>query len=145
MNETSYSAIPTGIAAELRNFLNICEESLSLVTREAQALGGQGDYEPLEFFRQRKYLLPNLESSLMNLRSQRTAWLNCQAPDRDRCDEVKSLFQTIQGILMKILLLDRENQQAMLRRGLVPARYVPTAVTQKPNFVANIYQRHHSR
>jgi hypothetical protein len=142
MSPTHYSAIPTSIAVELRNFLKICEDSLSLITRESHALGGQGDYQPFEFFQQRKNLLPNLETALMNLRNQRVAWLKCNLADRDGCEEVKSLFQTIQGVLMKIFLLDRENQQAMLRRGLMPAQYVPAAVAQKPNYVASIYQRH---
>jgi hypothetical protein len=43
---------------------------------------------------------------------------------------------------MKILLLDRENQQAMLRRGLVPARHLPPPAAQRPHFVAGLYQRH---
>jgi len=38
-------------------------------------------------------------------------------------------------------LLDRENQQAMLRRGLVPTRHLPAAAVQQPNYVASLYQR----
>jgi hypothetical protein len=142
MNNHSLSSIPGSVAAELRRFLKICEDSLSLVTGEGQALAGQGEYEPFQFFQQRKNLLPNLETALMNLRDQRKAWLGCSPGDRDRCEEVKSLFQTIEGVLMKILLLDRENQQAMLRRGLMPAQYVPASAAQRPNYVASVYQRH---
>ena len=138
----SISRIPDGVAAELRHFLKICEDSLSLVTCEGQALAGQAEYQPFQFFQQRKNLLPHLETSLMNLRNQRTVWLGCNPGDRDGCEEVKSLFQTIEGVLMKILLLDRENQQAMLRRGLMPAQFVPASVAQRPNYVTSVYQRH---
>jgi len=55
---------------------------------------------------------------------------------------VKSLFQAVQGTLMKVLLLDRENQQAMLRRGLVPVRHLPAAAAQRPHFVTSLYQKH---
>jgi len=43
---------------------------------------------------------------------------------------------------MKLLLLDRENQQALLQRGLVPPCHLATAAVQQPNFVANVYKRH---
>jgi hypothetical protein len=55
---------------------------------------------------------------------------------------VKELFQSVQGLVMKLLLLDRENQQALLRRGLVPTRHLATAAVQQPNFVASVYKRH---
>jgi hypothetical protein len=45
-------------------------------------------------------------------------------------------------MLMKIVLLDRDNQQALLRRGLVPPRHLPRAAGQQPHFVAGLYQRH---
>jgi hypothetical protein len=139
------SQIPASIAAELHHFLEVCETTLTLATREAQALAGSEEYLPADFGRQRKNLLPNLETALMNLRNQRSLWLNCHPEVREHCDEVKLLFHKIQGILMKLLSLDRENQQAMLRRGLMPAQFVPASATQKPNYVASIYQRHKSR
>ena len=52
------------------------------------------------------------------------------------------MFQTIQSLLMKVLLLDRENQQALLRRGLVPAKHLPPVAAQQPHYVAGLYQRH---
>jgi hypothetical protein len=41
-----------------------------------------------------------------------------------------------------LLLLDRENQQEMLRHGLVPATQLPPAASQRPNYVAGLYRRH---
>jgi hypothetical protein len=43
---------------------------------------------------------------------------------------------------MKILLLDRENQQAMLRRGLMPAQYVPASAAQRQNYITSVNRRH---
>jgi len=38
--------------------------------------------------------------------------------------------------------LDRENQQALLRRGLVPARHINACSAPPSNFVATLYRRH---
>lgn len=127
------------LASDLRAFLLLCEDALALVTRENHALTSSAGYQPIEFCQRRKDLLPHLEKALTRLRIQRVVW---QQSGREANEELKSLFQTIQGILMKVFTLDRENQQALLRRGLVPAQFVPSAAAQKPNFVAGLYQRH---
>jgi hypothetical protein len=131
----------TGLIFELRTYLHLCEEILSVVTRESQALSGQTNYQPLEFHQQRKSLLPNLESISGKLRLRRLIWQQAPPSERASCEEAKPLFQSIQSLLMKVLLLDRENQQAMLRRGLVPVKHLPAAAVQKPHYVANLYQR----
>jgi hypothetical protein len=46
-----------------------------------------------------------------------------------------------QDLLMKILVLDRENEQALLRHGLVPVRDLPSVNRQRPHFVAQMYRR----
>ncbi|MCC6233741.1 MAG: hypothetical protein IT580_13910 [Verrucomicrobiales bacterium] len=46
---------------------------------------------------------------------------------------------------MKILLLDRENEQALLRHGLVPARELPSVNRQRPHFVSDLYRRQGTR
>ena len=130
--------------ADLRDYQTICDEALVLTTRENQALSSGGEYQPFEFYQLRTSLLPRLETALVQLRKWREIWLRVSAAERASCSEVKELFQSVQSLLMKLLLLDRENQQALLKRGLVPPRHLAaTAVqVQKPNFVANVYKRH---
>ena len=55
--------------------------------------------------------------------------------------EIAELLRENQNLIMKILVLDRENEQALLRKGLVPLRQVPPANRQRPHFVSSIYQR----
>lgn len=141
MNSLLTPPFINGLAAELRSYLVLCEEILHLIAHENQALSGQGIYQPLEFQEKRRNLLPNIEMLLAKLRSRRLVWQQAPKPERDRCSEISPLFQNIQDKLMKILLLDRENQQVMLRRGMVPANHLPTP-TPKPNYVASVYQRH---
>ena len=128
--------------SDLRVYLGICEEALALTTRENQALAAAAEYQPFQFFQLRTSLLPRLENALVQLRKWREIWLRVSPAERAGCSEVKVLFQSVQSLLMKLLLLDRENQQALLRRGLVPPRHLATAAVQQPNYVANVYKRH---
>ena len=115
---------------------------MTLAVSENQALAGQSTYQPFEFYQQRKNLLPRLEESLMALRKWRNRWQQAVPAERAGCSEVKALFQSAQSLLMKVLLLYRENQQALLRHGLVPARHLPSSVVQQPHCVADAYRRH---
>jgi hypothetical protein len=139
---TAHLPFASEMISDLRTYLGICDEALALTSRENQALSAGGEYQPFEFFQLRRSLLPRLENALVQLRKWREIWLRVSPAERAGCSEVKVLFQSVQGLLMKLLLLDRENQQALLRRGLVPPRHLGTAAAQQPNYVANVYKRH---
>ena len=51
------------------------------------------------------------------------------------------LLRQNQDLTMKIILIDRENEQSLLRRGLVPPRELPSVNRQRPHFVADLYRR----
>jgi hypothetical protein len=141
MNDPLSAEFTAGLIFELRSYLNLCEEFLALAVRENQALCGPAQYQSFEFDQKRQSLLPELETVSKKLRQRRQLWQQASPSARAQCREAKPLFQNIQGLLMKVLSLDRENQQAMLRRGLVPARHLPAAAVQKPHYVASLYQR----
>ncbi len=137
MNPPIATDFTNGLALDLQAFRALGEEILGLVTRESQALSNQNDYQPGEFNQTRIHLIPELDSALMNLRTQRQS-----RRQATQSEEIAKLFQTIQSLLMKILHLDRENQQALLRRGLVPAKHLPPVAAQRPHYVAGLYQQH---
>ena len=141
MNPTLAPEYAAGLALDLRTFVALCEDVLALVTRENQALAGPKGYQSSEFDQKRKRLIPELESALITLRKRRQLWRENGQPG-GHSEEIKRMFPTIQSLLMKILCLDRENQQAMLRLGLVPAKHLPPAGAQHPHYVAGLYQRH---
>ncbi len=130
------------LVRSLKTHLALCEEVMALTRRENLALTGAPDYEPSEFCRQRKDLLPRLEESLMSLSTWRKRWQGRAPAGRAGCAEVNSMCQAVQVLLTRILLLDRENQQALLRRGLLPAPHLPAAAVQRPHCVADAYRRH---
>ncbi len=49
-----------------------------------------------------------------------------------------------QDLIMKIIVLDRENEQGLLRSGLLPDCQLPSANRQRPRFVADLYRRNSS-
>jgi hypothetical protein len=135
------------IAAELRAHHEVCREFLALFTEENSALRGAQAWSSAGFDDKRKRLLPQLESVLIRLRSCREQWSQMNVGERARCGEINQLLRDIQHLLPRLLLLDRENQQEMLRRGVVPAAQVSAVAqnataNQRPHFVAGLYQRH---
>ena len=130
------------LSKNLREHIALYDEILTLVTHESQALAGAGEYQPFEFYQGRKALLSRLSSSLNLLRTWRQAWQRLEPQERARYSEVKALLQTAQDALVRILQLDRENQQALLRRGLLPAQHVSNFSSQSPHFAAQLYRRH---
>ena len=139
MNPETFAA---DLAQELQGYLDLCRECLTLFTEENQTLRRPQPWSPGEFNAQRKRLLQSLELALIKLRSFRQWWERLPADKHEVCGEMKNLFRDIQNLLPRLLLLDRENQQEMLRRGLLPATQLPPAASQRPNFVANLYRRH---
>lgn len=127
---------------ELRAFLVLCEEALTLFSRENRALAVPGDFQSFEFYQGRKNLLPRLDAAIPLLRKWRQAWQRLGAEEREQCSEIRALLQASQDAVVRVLMLDRENQQALLRRGLCPAQHLPPAASQQPGFVAQLYRRH---
>ena len=132
---------PQSIAEGLQTHLAVCEEVLRVVEQEHQALQGTETYAAEEFARQRKTLLPRLTQSLECLSRNRAAWQRLDAAERARHPGVAALLRTNQDLIMRVIVLDRENEQALLRRGLVPPRHLPPADRQRPHVVAGLYQR----
>jgi hypothetical protein len=132
----------TELTNHLRGYLTLCEDVLALTSRENQALSSSNEFQPFDFFQGRKALLLRLDESLNLIRTWRQAWQQLDAKERARYSEVKSLLQAVQGSMVKILLLDRENQQALLRRGLLPAHHVSSFAGQQPHYAAQLYRRH---
>jgi DNA-directed RNA polymerase subunit H (RpoH/RPB5) len=68
-------------------------------------------------------------------------WQILSSDERARQPETGLLMRRTQDLTMKLIVLDRENEQALLRRGLVPPRQLPSVNRQRPHFVADLYRR----
>jgi hypothetical protein len=129
------------ISDELKSRLVLCQELLDGVEREGQALRRSDKPSLFEFHQLRKKLLPSLTQSLENLRRLRADWQKISSDERACHPEIGALLRQNQDLTMKIILLDRENEQGLLRRGLVPPRELPSVNRQRPHFVADLYRR----
>jgi hypothetical protein len=132
---------PEDIIHDLKQHLELCQELLAVVEREGQGLRQPEKPALVEFYQLKKNLLPRLDKSLDTLRKHRINWQKFSLDERARHPEIGMLLRQNQDLTMKIILLDRENEQCLLRRGLVPARQLPAAERQRPNFVADLYRR----
>jgi hypothetical protein len=125
----------------LNEHLALCQEILNIVESEGQSLRRPGQPSHFEFYQLKKNLLPRLNQSLDGLRKHRVNWQRLNLDERARHPEVGALLRKNQDLTMKIIVLDRENEQALLRRGLVPPREIPSVNQQRPHFVADLYRR----
>jgi hypothetical protein len=128
------------IVGQLRSHLAVCRELLAAIEQESQALR-QGEENQGQAIRARKGLLPRLVKSLDDLRVTRARWQKLSPTERDQQGPVPALLRQNQELIMKILVLDRENEQLLLRKGLVPPQHLPSLNRQRPHYVANLYQR----
>jgi len=119
----------------------LCDKILHLVEKESVLLRSENPAEATDLRTERKNLLAELDVSLDKIREIRIGWLKLEPVQRHGHPEIAELLRENQNLIMKILVLDRENEQTLLRHGLVPPRHVPSANRQRPHFVANMYQR----
>ena len=130
------------VAGALREHLGVCGDLLTLAQKEAEALRQPGPFPAAEIQSERKELLVRLESSSRSVAAQRTRWGELNAPGCETPPEFAGLVQTTLDTIMRVLVIDRENEESLLRRGLLPARALPRAEQSQPNFVARTYQLH---
>jgi hypothetical protein len=131
----------TEFAQDLQTHRSLCEAILALSARENGVLRAQGEGLTVEGSAQRKKFLAQLTDSLDKIREHRIAWMRLEPSVRQGHPEIAELLRENQNLIMRILVLDRENEQALLRKGLVPLRHVPPANRQRPHFVSSLYQR----
>jgi hypothetical protein len=130
------------MASAVREHLGVCDDLMRLAQREAEALGQPGPFPAARIQAARKELLGRLERSLRTVASERNRWSQLKAEGSDTPSELAELVQTTLDTIMRVLVVDRENEASLLRRGLLPARSLPRAEQAHPNFVTRTYQRH---
>jgi len=129
------------ISDDLKARLTLCQELLHGLEREGQTLRRPDKPSLFEFHQLRTKLLPSLNRSFEDLRRHRMNWQMLGPEERARHPEIGLLLRQNQDLTMKLIILDRENEQSLLRRGLVPPRELPSVNRQRPHFVADLYRR----
>lgn len=131
-------------AAEFRSHQELYREILAAVEKEGRALRDPDTGDPLLGTETRRNLMPRLNESLDILKRHRVSWSQASPAERAQSPEVATLLRQCQDLIMKIIVQDRENEQALLRRGMIPPRHLPPANSTRPNYVAQVYQHQRS-
>ena len=121
--------------------LTVCNELLALAQKESEALKNSSPFPATMVQSERKALLIRLESALNGLVEKRNLWQQPGMEAVARDPQVARSVQLCLDTIMRILVLDRENEQNLLRRGLLPIRSLPPAEQTRPHYVADLYQR----
>lgn len=95
----------------LRHHLTLCEVAYRLLLEENQILKSTGMPPEKTFLRKKQNLLPMLDKSLESLRDVRDSL-------EVKEDPCRALVLDAQKKLMKVFLLDRENEQLLLKVSL---------------------------
>lgn len=142
MNNTTSPELLTALNHDLREHLALCETALAVSSAESRALNGGDAYEPFDFYQKRKQLVSGLDASFVKLQTWRQVWQRLSPEERTGLADARAMFQAIGDITVRVMQLDRENQQALLRRGLVPSKHLSLATTPRPShYVASVYRR----
>jgi hypothetical protein len=126
---------------DLRSHQSICRELLVLAERESLALRQDQPGELQEIYRLKRLHLPHLNESLEKLRRVRSQWQALPANEKSSQPETQFLLRQVQDLILRVILLDRENEQGLLRRGLIPPRELAVAPRSQPHFVSELYRR----
>jgi hypothetical protein len=125
---------------ELQEYLRICDEVHNIVRRENQCLKSAEPENIHSFQQSRKELLQRLTNTQVRLSAHKASWLRVPPSARAKYPEVGNLIRQTLDLIMKTIVLDRENEQLLLRHRMIPANRLPSANRQNPHFVAQLYK-----
>ena len=126
---------------DLRAHQVLCRELLTLAERESQALRQAQTDALRDIYELKRTILPRLHESLQKVRQHRVSWQSLGPAERAAQPEISFLVRQVQDLILRVIHLDRENEQGLLRRGLVHPRDIPPANQHRPHFVADLYRR----
>jgi flagellar biosynthesis/type III secretory pathway chaperone len=117
----------------LDQHVEICEELQQILNEENRWLRKKGGPVDDSILNQKRRLLPRLEESLHNLKK-------LQEETPEIIPALKEKLNAAQNKIMKILLLDRENEQLLLK-SIVPNQGIKPQLKSMQT-VKSIYDKH---
>ena len=142
MTDSSQSNLEQ-LANELRVHYDLCSSILVTVQHEHQQLK-RGDVKDLkDFFKHRSGMLERINNAQQKLFAQKSAWHQLTPDERTKQPEIADLIQKNLDLIMKVVLIDRENEKLLLQNKLLPSSHLPPAGRQNPSLVAQRYKSNH--
>jgi hypothetical protein len=118
----------------IRNHIALCDEVMALIMEENRILRSTGAAPQEDFLARKRSLLPRLDKSVEQLRIIREGGTKLS-------DGARRQVETAQNKLMKIFMIDRENEQLLLKATMPVARMGAMPVIRKmpPDRVKRTY------
>ena len=126
---------------ELRAYTKVCEEINSIVQRENHLLKSNSPQGIYRFQQSRRELLERLVSTQQRISVHKASWVRVPAAARTKHPEVSAIMRKTMDLIMRTIVLDRENEQLLLRHQMVPPNALPSTRRQDPRFVTQLYSQ----
>jgi len=131
------------LANELRTHHDLCSSILVTVQHEHQQLKSESVKDLKDFFEHRNGMLGRINEAQQKLFAQKAVWQQLTPEGRAAQPEIAGLIQKNLDLIMKVVLIDRENEKLLLQNKLVPPSHLPPAGRQNPSLVAQRYRANH--
>ncbi|MCS5525668.1 MAG: hypothetical protein NZ737_01150 [Candidatus Poseidoniaceae archaeon] len=128
------------LAHALQAHIDLCDEVLATVQQEHQSLKTNQVEDLTQLQNSRQEMLERLTTAQAGISAHKDAWGALNKAQKQTMPEIGQRLKQCTDLIMKIVSLDRENEQLMLRNKLVPPGHLPPAERQNPNLVAKIYK-----
>ena len=128
------------LAYALQAHIELCGEILAVVQQEHQRLKNNQVDDVTQLQEARQGMLERLTTAQAEIVRHKEAWMALTHAQKQSMPEIGQRLQHCTDLIMKIVSLDRENEQLMLRNKLVPPSHLPPAQRQNPNLVAKLYK-----
>ena len=130
----------SALASELQAHVTLCGEIFAVVQQEHQKLKTSAVDDLAALQAGRQGMLERLNTAQEGIQAHKEAWTRLQPAERQQRPNIANLLKQSTDLIMKIVSLDRENEQLMLRNKLVPPSHLPPVQRQNPNLVAKMYK-----
>jgi len=130
----------SALANELKTHISLCGEILAVIQQEHQKLKTSTVDDLAALQAGRQGMLERLDAAQKSILTHKEVWARLQSTERQQRPDITNLLKQSTDLIMKIVSLDRENEQLMLRNKLVPPSHLPPAQRQNPNLVAKMYK-----
>ena len=135
----------SSLAVELNDYLEICSNAYQLVQDENRFLNSSLPREAYKKAGERKELLERVSGAMVRIKAHKALWAKIPAGERAKHMNISQLIKQNMDLIMKTVMLDRENEKLMLQHGMVPPDRLPSSAQNNPGAVAGMYQRNQSR
>lgn len=136
------------IEKDLREQIELCKAIYHVIEREARELKSSFNSpagEEAKGFNHtneaREKLLPLLERSTGRIKEHRKIWESLDPMAKAAQPEINKLIVDALNSIMKIIKLDRANEEILLKSGSIPIDQIPPSLRQRPSAVANMYKK----